>query len=241
MAQPTPLKCPCCDAPLTPPEGRGQFYCQFCGTPVAIPARQPDSPEDAPFSGPKPAVPVPDQLCVEERGGELRITWRWFTWGVLFLIPFCIAWNAFLVGWYSMAAGGHGAPGGMQIIMLLFPIGHVAVGLGLLYVCLLLILNRTVIRVSYGELELRHGPLPVPGNRRVPADEIAQLYVGHERQPRRNGDSSHAYPLIARLKSGQQLKLLPRNTQLDIARALEQLVEEHLGIRDEPVAGEYRE
>ena len=36
MPQPTALKCPCCDAPLTAPEGRGQFFCQFCGTPVTI-------------------------------------------------------------------------------------------------------------------------------------------------------------------------------------------------------------
>jgi hypothetical protein len=233
---PLPLKCPCCDAPLTPPEGRGNFYCQFCGTPVVIPG--PD--QSAAPSGPKPAVAIPDTLHVEELGGELRITHKWFTWGVLFLIPFCIAWNAFLVGWYSMAMGDRGPGGGMQIIMLLFPIAHVAVGLGLLYFCLLLLFNRTVVRVSYGELQLTHGPLPVPGNQRVPVDEIAQLYVAHERTEGSNRDASHKYPLIARLKSGRDLKLLPRNTDLPVARALEQLVEEHLGIRDESVAGEHR-
>jgi hypothetical protein len=159
---------------------------------------------------------------------------------VLFLIPFCIAWNAFLVGWYSMAVS-NGPGGGMQIIMLLFPIAHVAVGLGLLYFCLLVLFNRTVVRVSYGELELTHGPLPVPGNHRVPVDEIAQLYIRHEHKQGNQGSTSHTYPLIARLKSGQDLKLLPTNSELNVARALEQLVEEHLGIRDEPVAGEHRD
>jgi hypothetical protein len=235
-AEPLPLKCPCCDAPLTPPAGRGNFYCQFCGTPVVIPG----SDQSSVPSDPKPAVAIPDKLRVEELGGELRITWKWFTWGVLFLIPFCIAWNAFLVGWYSMAVGGHGAPGGMQIIMLLFPIAHVAVGLGLLYFCLLLIFNRTVVRVSYGQLELWHGPLPVPGNHSVPVDDIAQLYVAHEHKRSNNGNTSHTYPLIVRLKSGKDLKLMPSNSELDVARALEQLVEEHLGIRDESVSDEHR-
>jgi hypothetical protein len=173
------------------------------------------------ISGPKPAVAIPDKLQVEDRGGELRITWKWFTWGVLLLIPFCIAWNAFLVGWYSIAIGApHGAPAGIQIIMLLFPIAHVAVGLGLLYFCVLLLFNRTVVRVSYGELQLWHGPLPVPGNHRIPVDEIAQLYIRHEHKQGNQGNSSHTYPLIV---------------------PLEQLVEEHLGIRDEPVASEHRD
>lgn len=239
MSQLTPLKCPCCDAPLTAPEGRGQFFCQFCGTPVTIPA-SPNSADSA-TSGPKPAVAIPEKLNVEEYGGELRITWKWFNWAVLFLVPFCIAWNSFLFGWYSMAFSDHGPPGGMKIIMVLFPIGHLAVGLGLLYACLVMLLNRTTIRVAFGEMSIRHGPIPAPGNRTIPADDIDQLYVRHQRTTGKNGNMSHAYPLLARLKSGHQVKLLPKNSDLDVARAVEQLVESHLNIRDEPVPGEHRD
>lgn len=239
MPQPTALKCPCCDAPLTPPEGRGQFFCQFCGTPVTIPGSA-GTADSAP-AGAKSAVAIPEKLHVEEYGGELRITWKWFSWIVLILVPFCIAWNSFLFGWYSMAFSDHGPPGGMKIIMVLFPIAHVAVGIGLLYGCLILLLNRTTIRVAQGELSIRHAPLPAPGNRTIPADDIAQLYVRHERKRDSDGDTSHSYPLLARLKSGQEVKLLPRNSDLDVARAVEQLVESHLGIRDEAVPGEHRD
>lgn len=237
MPQPTPLKCPCCDAPLTPPEGRGQFYCQFCGTPVTFPGSNDLS---GPV-GPKPAVAIPEKLRVEDLGGELRITWRWFSWAVFLLVPFCIAWNGFLIGWYGIAFSDVGPPGPMKFIMLIFPIAHVAVGLGLLYACLLMFFNSTLVRVSFGELEIRSGPLPVPGNRRIPLDEIAQLYVRHDQKKGSEGNTSHTYPLLARLKDGQEVPLLPRNSELAVARALEQLVEEHLGIRDEPVPGEFRD
>ena len=84
-------------------------------------------------------------------------------------------------------------------------------------------------------------PLPAPGNRTIPADDIAQLYVRHERKTDSDGDTAHSYPLLARLKSGQEVKLLPRNSELEVARAVEQLVESHLGIRDEAVPGEQRD
>jgi hypothetical protein len=240
MPEPTALKCPCCDAPLTAPEGRGHFFCQFCGTPVTIPGRTGSDESGDDDSGPKPAIAIPEKLQVEDFGGELRITWKWFSWIILFLGPFCIAWNAFLIGWYSMAVSDHGPPGAMKFIMLIFPVAHVAVGLGLAYFCLALLINRTTVRVAFGEMSIRHGPLPAPGNRTIPADDIDQLYVKHQMSSGKNGSTSHTYPLLARLKSGQEIKLLPRNSDVDVSRAVEQLVETHLSIRDEAVAGEHR-
>ena len=229
MAELTALKCPCCDAPLTAPEGRGQFYCQFCGTPVSV-LREKESEERA---SDKP-VSIPEKLQVQEFGNELRISWKWFSWAVLFLVPFCLAWNSFLVGWYSMALADDGPPGGMKIIMILFPIAHVAVGVGLLYFCLVLLVNRTTVRIAHGQLTLRHGPIPALGNRTIAADDIAQIHVRHDRVKGRDGDMQHTYPLAVVMKSGQEIKLLPRNTEADVARAVEQLVEDHLGIEDQP-------
>lgn len=235
MAIPIALTCPACDAPLSVPEGRGQFYCQFCGTPVTLPA---NSAMKDPSRLKKAAVAIPEKLQVAEFGGDLRISWPWFQWTGLFLIPFCIAWNAFLIGWYSMALSDFGPPGGMKIIMLVFPIAHVAVGIGLLYACLVLLLNRTTIHITFGELIIRHGPIPAIGNRTISVDEIEQLYVKHERNQGRE-HTSHNYPLLARLKSGEEVKLLPRNSEVDVARAVEQLVEAHLNIRDQSVDGEH--
>ena len=35
---------------------------------------------------------------VSQGGHELTISWRWFQPAGLMLVPFCIAWNAFLLG-----------------------------------------------------------------------------------------------------------------------------------------------
>lgn len=238
MNAPIALKCPACDAPLSAPDGRGQFYCQFCGTPVTVPSLS-SAQQSTSVDEPKPAVAIPEKLQVEEWGDELRISWRWFQLAGLFLIPFCIAWNAFLIGWYSMAFSDIGPPGPMKFIMLVFPLAHVAVGLGLLYACLVLLFNSTSIRVAQGRLEIRHGPIPAPGNRIVSVDDIEQLYVKHERHPGKNS-TTHQYPLLARLKSGQQIKLLPKISDLDVSRAVEQLIEAHLRIEDNSVPGEHR-
>src|SRR5262245_25035924 len=143
MAQTIALKCPGCNAPLEAADDRPQFYCQFCGTRVvladAVAKQNPPPHPNGPVRE-RGDVAIPEKLEVLEYGDELSISWKWFSWAVLFLIPFCIAWNAFLIGWYSMAVGfGDQMPGPMRLIFLVFPIAHVAVGLGLAYLILLML------------------------------------------------------------------------------------------------------
>ena len=239
MSNTIAFKCSNCSAPLDVPAGRAQFYCQFCGVSLAIPKSSPSTKSESP--GPKPLVAIPENLRVEELGRDLRISWRWFRWPIVMLVPFCIAWNSFLVGWYSLVVSGDGPPGAFKLIFLIFPIGHVAVGLALLYACLVGIFNRTVIEIARNEMSIQHGPIPAGRNRTVPVGEISQLYVKQAHGVSNKGSSQGVYPLVAKLTSGIELKLLPRNSDLDVARAIEQLVESHLNIADHPVAGEHRD
>jgi len=233
MNRPLAYDCPNCNAPLQIPAGRQQFFCQFCGTSLTVP-RTPATARrgDSDSGQPKPLVPIPEKLRVQELGRDLRISWRWFQPAILFLVPFCIAWNSFLVGWYSIAAGSNGPPGAFKIIFVLFPIGHVAVGLGLLYVCLVGILNRTTIDVTRGTIRVSHGPLPGKRGRTLSIDDVDQLYV------KRNGDAK-SYSLVAQLDSRHKIKLLPKQNDATVARAVEQLIESHLGIDDRTVPGEH--
>jgi hypothetical protein len=185
-------------------------------------------------------VTIPEDLQVEEFGRDLRISWRWFRWPIVMLVPFCIAWNSFLFGWYSMAFSDFGPSGTFALVFMIFPIGHVAVGLGLIYACLVGILNRTKIEIARNEISVHHGPIPAGRNRTIPVSEIDQLYVKHERKSGGNSSPHGSYPLVAKLVSGREVKLLPRNCELDVARAVEQLVESHLRINDQPVHGEHR-
>jgi len=111
-------------------------------------------------------IGLPKRFTVENWGPELVITCRWFNHGVWFLLLFCIFWDGFLAVWYSAVIAGlvNGKMGAIVLLPLLFPILHVAIGVGLTYSVLCTFLNRTVIRASVAELTVRHGPLYWAGN-----------------------------------------------------------------------------
>ncbi|HBQ09924.1 MAG TPA: hypothetical protein DEF51_01615 [Myxococcales bacterium] len=93
--------------------------------------------------------------------GRLLMTRRWWTPAVILLTFFALAWDAFLFVWYSMTIRAP-SDDGFSLLAMLFPIGHVAIGVGLTWWVLTSWLNRTTIEVADGRLTCRHGPIPVP-------------------------------------------------------------------------------
>ncbi|MCA9223520.1 MAG: hypothetical protein KDA71_24575 [Planctomycetales bacterium] len=179
----------------------------------------------------RPAVEMPKAMQVEDWGAELVITRRWFTWAAIFLVFFCLFWDGFLVVWYTAAISSK------QILMLVFPLIHVAVGVFLTYLTLSMFVNKTVIRVANGELSVRHGPLPWPGKRNLLTHEIQQLYVTEQMRRTKRG-YSYTYHLNAKLAQGNVVKLLSNLETPDHGLFIEQKLEQHLKIEDEAVAGE---
>jgi hypothetical protein len=194
-------------------------------------------------------VPKPERIMVREeggagtlepgayrdapaRGGALVIERRWYSPIYLFMAFFCVFWDGFLAFWYSIALGSNGP---IVWLPVLFPILHVAAGVGLTYSTIAGFFNRTVLRVSDAGLEVRHGPLPWYGNRRIAADDLTQLFceevVGSK--------GSKNYYLSALRGDGSKLRLLTVPSP-DQALFIEQRVEERLGIADAEVGGEYR-
>ena len=108
----------------------------------------------------RPRVPEPKGFSVENWGSDLVITRRWFTPAVFFLVLFCIFWDGFLIFWYGIAFTQKEVPW----IMVLFPILHLAVGVGLTYFVICCFVNRTWIKVSMGQLTVRHSQLQWQGN-----------------------------------------------------------------------------
>jgi len=177
-------------------------------------------------------VPMPKGIAVEQWGNDLTITRRWFSPVFVFLLFFCIAWDGFLVFWYSMAFSGG------PWIMIVFPIAHVAVGVGLTYYTVAGFLNRSVIKVSGGVLTVRHAPLPWPGTHTLNASDLAQAYCTEHFTQGRNSSGSTSYRVNAMLADGRKIKLLDGLTESDQALFIEQQLESHLGIPDSPVRGE---
>jgi hypothetical protein len=178
-------------------------------------------------------VPLPERITVSTERGELRIERRWFTWTAIFLAFFTVFWLGFLAFWYAMAF----ASGSRE--MLLFPLLHVAVGLGVGYSTLAMFVNRTRIVVAGGSLTVRHGPLPWFGSRDIPTGALEQLYCDEHVNRGRNG-TTITYSVRARGRDGKLVKLVSGLPERDQAFFIEQEVERHLGIADRPVASGLR-
>ena len=192
----------------------------------------------------RPAVPLPDGLVLTVGqpappadyrsaaggSGELTLTRRWFGPQHLFMLFFCIAWDAFLVFWYGIAIKSGG-----PWIMFVFPIAHLAVGVGITYSALCGLLNRTVIQIKDGVLSVRHGPIPARGNRTIPVHEVRQLYT----EEVVGSKGAKTYKLNAVVASGSAHALASDLSNPQQALFIERAVEDHLGLADQPVAGAF--
>jgi hypothetical protein len=188
----------------------------------------------------RPRVPQPEKLLVEDTGGGLRISWSWWSPVFLFLVLFCIAWDGFLIFWYQMAFGMN-APW----IFKVFPLIHLAVGVGLTYFTIAGFLNRTTIEVAGDVLTVRHGPLPWPGNRTVPVADVEQFYCQEKTHVGRHSGPHYSHPTVswtyqvcAVLKDGHKVTVLSGLHDKDRALFIEQQLEEYLDIPDMPIGGE---
>lgn len=247
------LKCGQCGAPFRAADlhlDRGIAVCSACGgvqrLPGPVVSETQNGSESSVASKPSGDVPVPARCTVEDNGQELIIRQRWFQWAMFFLLFFAIAWDSFLVGWYWMLTSGpfggdNGMPGPFKLIFFVFPIAHVAVGVGLTYFVLAGFLNSTIIRVADGVLSVRHVPLPWRGNLDLPMDGIEQIYCQNKLRTNRDSDghttTSMQYEVYA-VVNGQKQKLLGGLHEADQALFVEQRLERYLGIEDRTVPGE---
>lgn len=227
------LKCPHCGRAI--PAGdiniqSAMAKCQACGAVFGFAGQVPG----AAAAQAKREVELPRGYTLAAEGADLVIIRRWFSWKFVALLFFCAAWDSFLVFWYAMAFRPDS-----PLIMKVFPIGHVAVGVGITYFTLAGFLNRTRIRLNPAELSVRHYPLPWPGNRTLGRQDLDQLFCEEKLNSGRNG-SHYTYSLSAVLHGGKRIKLVSGLDNPEDALFLEQKIEGFLGIADRPVAGEMR-
>lgn len=180
-------------------------------------------------------APRPPSLEVEDWGEERRLVRRWFNITYLGRAAFCVVWDGFLIFWYSMAFKGQ-APW----IMVLFPVLHLAVGVGLTYATIAGFFNRTVITLRAGTLAVWHGPLPWFGGVELRADAIEQLYCTEAVRYWNARNNYYAQPQAAvqALLANGTSKLLVNSLPRDEALFIEQQLEEWMGISPRRVPGQ---
>ena len=152
---------------------------------------------------------------ISRRGGELRISWRWASWGALAMIPFFIFWNSIV---FSMvpAVSGHSSffSGPFSYI----PVAgiHMLVGIaGPIYVLIQLV-NRTTIIANKRHLIVKKHPIPWGRNHKYRADDIRQLFVSKtQKSSDRNSWNVPELQLIT--KNGDRYRLLTGNKEVEFA------------------------
>ncbi|QDU31519.1 hypothetical protein ETAA8_66780 [Anatilimnocola aggregata] len=186
-------------------------------------------------------VAPPKHYVVDDFGPDLAIRWRWYTHAIWILVFFAIFWDGFLLVWYSMAFGHMAGANRWEwgnLIFLLFPLLHVAVGVGITYACLCCFVNRTEIKLAGGELAVWHGPLPSFGKRRVPTMDVRQLFCTERFQRSKHG-GSYVYTLSVLLQNGERLVLIDNIREPQETLYLERALEERLKLVDERVPGDW--
>ena len=154
-------------------EVRALATCSFCGSAYSLSGR---TLEDGGTAREVPAVeraevPLPRRMKMEENAGVVRISWNWRTLANVGVPLLVLAGLVAFVGGALLPSGPREATGigtriGVLAYVTAFP----------LYVCLAMLLNRTVITAGRSVLEVRHGPLPWRWSRRLDSAGVRQIY-----------------------------------------------------------------
>jgi len=222
------LTCPSCGGKVQVNDRDGRFVCQYCGNEHLLQTTAVRVEPDVI----RPRVPVPPSVRIEKDGTSAAIYQRWFSFKYIPMAFFCVAWDSFLIFWYSMALGQ-----GLPWIFIVFPIAHLAVGVSLTYSTLAGFFNRTVLEVTRDELAIWFEPLPWLGEKKIKTADIKQLYC-KEKATRGKHGYRYSYQLFAVTRDDHQLQLLSNLESPDIAQFFEQQIESWLKIKDQRVAGE---
>ena len=252
------LECEQCGAPMREADlrlDRGIAVCARCGGVRVLPehvgrnesnsANEDDGKarENENDHADQQLVPVPSRFEVENQPGELIIRWRWFHPAMFILLVFAIAWDSFVIGWYSVVssllAEGE-VPIPFAMVFILFPLAHVAVGVGLTYYALSGLLNTTTVRVGRGTLSVKSGPSPTFKNVDLATDRIEQIYCENKIKKHADGEAptpGTLFELFA-VAENRKVKLLGWLRDHNEALFLEQQLERFLKIKNQPVSGE---
>ncbi|WP_375764776.1 serine/threonine protein kinase [Archangium gephyra] len=179
-------------------------------------------------------IPRPEKLHVEDSGGSYAVWWSWLAPRHFMTGLFSLFWMGFLL-FFLLGSGLWVAP---------FLLLHFAVGAGLSYSSLSGFLNKTRLQLTPDALEVRHGPLPWRGNRRLNPREVTHLYCTRDELARSFGLTVWPWPFSTATYSlhavvgGRKVTLLKGLTEPDRALFLERTIEERLGLPDLSVDGE---
>lgn len=166
------------------------------------------------------SIPQGLELLSTSHGIIIRKIWR--SWKILPLAIFAAIWDSFLFFWYSQVITSHHAP----LMAILFPIGHVAVGVGLTYYVVIAWINKTDVVVSASSVRVSSGPAPWVGNREVPTDQITDVVV----RVRQGNRGRRTYEIMYVDPSRREKKLVSWLSEADQAEYIAATIRDTLAL-----------
>ncbi|MEQ9461361.1 MAG: hypothetical protein RIG82_10460 [Phycisphaeraceae bacterium] len=127
--------------------------------------------------------------------------------------------------WYATALSAAAGPG-FSLFAIIFPIAHVAVGIGLTYWTICAFFNTTLITLNLNRLTVRHGPVPWRGNAHLDPAGVIGVRIA------RNGHNNEEprYKVTFKTDKGQDHQILGW-LERDRARYLRDWLRYELAIR----------
>lgn len=163
---------------------------------------------------------------------ELELEYRWHHKLHVYAIVATVVWVLFgLYAAHHNVEIGKSSPADAKlglVLMLLFAAWW-------LYVSLAGVLNRTFITIKGGRFRVSHSPLPWASTMDLPVDQLKQFYV----QQWGWGQRSRTFRLCVQLADGKKRKVLSGRVADHDLLFIEQTVESHLNITDQPMTEEY--
>lgn len=185
----------------------------------------------------RPDLLIPEGLEVLKLRSELDVQVNWWKSGSKgftgFLLTFTLMWNLILLPFVITAIASG------QLYILLFTSVHLLVGISMLARVFAQFFNTTHVNLTRRYLEIKTRPVPdlFRKDRKIPVEEIEQLYVTKYVSARKNNTPQYAHALYALLKNGKKIRLV-KGMNLETQRYLEHEMESFLHIEDEKVEGE---
>lgn len=173
---------------------------------------------------------LPERTTVDIDGDTLTLTRSWFNSGLFGYLFFGVFWNAMLLFMFF-------GDGELSLVFLCLP--HVWIGVWVAVQVVLGFVNSTKVQVNPTSLSIIHGPIPTFNNKSMPVTQIQQFYV-MEKEHKHKNSTSKTYEIFLRRSYGRDERVLKGIEIPQQALHLEQVLEDFLGIKDQPISGEFK-
>lgn len=156
-----------------------------------------------------PNVPVtlPDGFRFDDNGSERRISWRWFSLGIIGALFFVALWDGIAGFTLRAALSTKNLPLPALLVLLLLAI----CGIAMTYGVIAYLVNRTIIHLDPARLSVEHGPLPWFGAKDIPKVDISRVWsekVGQASDDDTMFEPSVTYRVKLILKGDKTLNLV---------------------------------